>query len=114
MCIRDSRNINVEIQGIKVSLTTKLGFPQGGVCSAKFWIIAFNEAINIINTHGAVGHGFADDCTTMIGGTNLHTMMSRLQKVCTELQEWGNMAGLTFVAIIRSGLVFDPIKSQSF
>ena len=30
------RNLNVEIQGIKVSLTTKLGFPQGGVCSAKF------------------------------------------------------------------------------
>ena len=56
------RNINVEIQGIKVSLTTKLGFPQGGVCSAKFWIIAFNDAINIINTHGAMGHGFADDC----------------------------------------------------
>ena len=90
------RNINVEIQGIKVSLTTRLGFPQGGVCSAKFWIIAFNEAINIINTHGAVGHGFADDCATMIGGVNLHTMMSRLQKVCTELQEWGNTAGLTF------------------
>ena len=44
----------------------------------------------------AVGHGFADDCATMIGGTNLHTMMSRLQKVCTELQEWGNTAGLTF------------------
>ena len=77
------RNINVEIQGIKVSLTTKLRFPQGGVCSAKFWIIAFNDAINIINTHGAVGHGFADDCATMIGGTNLHTMMSRLQKVCS-------------------------------
>ena len=66
------------------------------MCSAKFWIIAFNEAINIINTHGAVGHGFADDCATMIGGINLYTMMSRLQKVCTELQEWGNTAGLTF------------------
>ena len=62
----------------------------------KIWIIAFNEAINIINTHGAVDHGFADDCPTMIGGVNLHTMMSRLQKVCTELQEWGNTAGLTY------------------
>ena len=29
------RNINVEIQGIKVSLTTRLSFPRGGVCSAK-------------------------------------------------------------------------------
>ena len=44
------RTINVEIQGIKVSLTMRLGFPQGGVCSAKFWIIAYNEAIKIINT----------------------------------------------------------------
>ena len=28
------------------------GFPQGGVCSAKFWIIAFDLAIKIINLNG--------------------------------------------------------------
>ena len=44
----------------------KWDFPKSGVCSAKFWIIAFNDAIDIINTHGAVGNGFADDCVTMV------------------------------------------------
>ena len=51
-----------------------IGFPQGGVCSAKFWIIAFNEAIEIINEYGVTGQGFADDCGPMIGGDNTHDM----------------------------------------
>ena len=58
-----------------------LGFPQGGVCSAKFWIIAINKAIEIINSYGAFGNGFADDCVTMISGKNLKAMMNNLQKV---------------------------------
>ena len=76
----------MEINGETVKLSTEMGFPQGGVCSAKFWIIAFNDAIDIINTHGAVGNGFADDCVTMVCGTNLHQMMSRIQKVVNELE----------------------------
>ena len=43
------RNLHVEINGTTASKTVSIGFPQGGVCSAKFWIIAFNEAIEIIN-----------------------------------------------------------------
>ena len=73
-----------------------IGFPQGGVCSAKFWIIAFNEAIEIINSHGAIGNGFADDCVTMITGRHLKYMMQKLQKVVTKLETWGQTAGLKF------------------
>jgi len=90
----------------KAVITTGQGFPQGGVCSAKFWIVAFNEAINIINEHGATGNGFADDCVTAIGGTNLHTMMSRLQKVCDKLVDWGRTAGLTFNASKTEVIIF--------
>ena len=60
------RNIHAEINGESTAITTGLGFPQGGVCSAKLWIIAFNNALEIINTHGAIRNGFADDCATMI------------------------------------------------
>ena len=60
------RNLHVEINGTTVSKTVCTGFPQGGVCSAKFWIIAFNEAIEIINSYGAFGNGFADDCVTCL------------------------------------------------
>ena len=38
------------------------------------WIIAFNEAIEIINEYGVTGQGFADDCGPMIGGDNTHEM----------------------------------------
>ena len=70
------------------------GFPQGGLCSAKFWILAYNLAIKILNTHGVTGYGFADDSCTLIGGTNLDQMMSRMQKVINELILWGRTQGL--------------------
>ena len=90
------RNMYVDINGHQISCSTSLGFPQGGVCSAKFWIIAFNAAISILNEHGVLGLGFADDCVALIGGTNLHQMMSRIQKVITILEEWSLTCGLSF------------------
>ena len=82
MCIRDRTK------------TVCIGFPQGGVCSAKFWIIAFNEAIEIINSYGAFGNGFADDCITMISGKNLKAIMNNLQ--VNKLEAWGQTRGLKF------------------
>ena len=52
----------------------------------KFWIIAFNEAIEIINKLGVYGNGFADDCVALLGGDKLDPIMSRLQKVVWELE----------------------------
>ena len=49
-----------------MSKTVSIGFPQGGVCSAKFLIIAFTRAVEIINSHGAFSNGFADNCVTMM------------------------------------------------
>ena len=43
------RNLQVNIGGYDGEMTIDIGFPQGGVCSAKFWIIAFNNAVEIIN-----------------------------------------------------------------
>ena len=40
-----SRMVNYTVGGYTHTVTVEIGFPQGGVCSAKFWIIAFNEAI---------------------------------------------------------------------
>ena len=48
------RYLEVELHGETVRLTTAIGFPQGGVCSAKFWLIAFDQAIlyfTIMLTH---------------------------------------------------------------
>ena len=47
-----NRKLTTCIGGFTYSINVGIGFPQGGVCSAKFWIIAFNEAIEIINTYG--------------------------------------------------------------
>ena len=96
------RNLHINVKGHKKQLSTDTRFPQGGVCSAKFWIIAFNEAIEILNTHGVYGNGFTDDFVALIGWENLDQMMSRMQKVVTKLEHWGQ----------KYGLVFNPSKTE--
>ena len=59
------RDIEIEMHGEKVAFSTGVGFPQGGVCSAKFWLIAFDFAIKIINTYNIEGNGYADDCSAL-------------------------------------------------
>ena len=61
-----------------------------GVCSAKFWVIAYDDVVLILNEHRIFGQVFADYSIAMKGGKNLHQMMSRIQN----LEEWGKERGL--------------------
>ena len=72
------RDMEFDIQGHKTTISNSMGFPQGGVASAKLWILAFNEAIEIINSEGVYGVGFADDCCALVGGTNIGYMVCLL------------------------------------
>ena len=76
--------------------STGIGFPQGGVCSAKFWLVAFDYAIKIINRYNIEGNGYADDCSALYGGRRLDHAISKLQKMLNELTEWGKTCGLRF------------------
>ena len=77
------RNIFININDELLSLSASAGFPQGGGCSAKLWIIAYNDALLVLNKHGVLGICFEDDSLALKGGTNLHQIMSWLQKVVT-------------------------------
>ena len=77
------RHLYLEKNKSKISTMVGTGFPQGGVCSAKLWIIAYNN--KIMKSHGVTGFGFADNSCTLIGETNLNQMMSRTQKVNNEI-----------------------------
>ena len=90
------RDIEIEMHGEKKVFTTGLGFPQGGVCSAKFWLIAFDYAIQIINRYNIEGNGYADDCSALAGGRRLDHALKRLQKMLDDLTEWGRSCGLKF------------------
>ena len=65
------RNLKTTYENFFFEVTTNRGFPQGGVCSAKFWIIAFDEAAKIINSNGVNGELFADDENGIIGGKDV-------------------------------------------
>ena len=90
------RYLEVELHGDTMHLTTATGFPQGGVCSARFWLIAFNTAIEIINSEGIIGNGYADDCAALIGGTHPHNMIEKMQTMLDKLVAWGRTCGLRF------------------
>ena len=90
------RYLDIELHGERTQLTTATGFPQGGVCSAKFWLIAFDEAIHIINSGNIVGNGYADDCSALIGGDHPDNMIDAMQSMLDRLVTWGRSCGLNF------------------
>ena len=90
------RNIYTEISGTKLAFSTIMGFPQGGVNSADFWIIVFDPALKIINRGELNGDGFADDLLVMKGGYSLKAAMKELQNCINDLIKWGKEYGLKF------------------
>ena len=73
-----------------LEVTTNMGFPQGGVCSAKFWIIAFDEAAKILNSNEVNGELFDDDGNGIIEGKDIEHMAQRLNRVCRDQKMWSN------------------------
>ena len=96
-----NRRLSVELQDAHIEASVDVGFPQGGVASAKFWLIAFNMAVKLINTSECKGTAFADDCAVAISGSHPKKMIRSLQKVLDSLETWGR----------RSGLIFNPNKT---
>ena len=90
------RNLFAHLHQEDASCSTGVGFPQGGVCSARFWLIAFNRAIKIINDSFVDGIGYADDCCILMGGTDQSHMVARVQRAINKLIIWGNTCGLRF------------------
>ena len=90
------RNLFAELHQEEASCSTGVGFPQGGVCSARFWLIAFNRAIQIINNNFVDGVGYADDCCILMGGRDQSHMVARVQRAINKLIAWGNTCGLRF------------------
>ena len=90
------RNLFANLHQEDASCSTGVGFPQGGVCSARFWLIAFNQAIRIINNSFVEGVGYADDCCILMGGTDQSHMVARVQRAINKLITWGNTCGLRF------------------
>ena len=79
-----------------------MGFPQGGICSATFWSLAFDEVVRLINNEDTLGVAFADDCGVLSGGPDPALLVSQVQHTVDWLVTWGSECGLTF----------NPIKTQ--
>ena len=89
-----------------------LASPKGGVCSAKFWLIAFNKAIEIINTKYIEGNGYADDCSAIAGGARLDHLVGRMERMLKKLAAWGKTCGLSFNADKTVAVLFTRKKKD--
>ena len=90
------RDLHLSLHVGDHKISVGVGFPQGGVALAKFWLIAFDRAVEIINSFGVHGNAFADDCGAVVGGTNVTESRNRIQKMTGDLVAWGNSCGLRF------------------
>ena len=90
------RLLTLNLHGQSIQLRTSVGFPQGGVASAKFWLIAFDPAIRIINSEFVEGNGYADDCCVIFGERKPSILVQRLQRILDALVAWGRTCGLRF------------------
>ena len=90
------RILDIHLHGDSVRLQNAVGFPQGGVASAMFWLIAFDPAVRIINTRFVEGNAYADDCAVIFGGPSYPRIIHRLQLVMDDLVAWGRTCGLRF------------------
>ena len=108
------RILIIPLQGDSASFVCGQGFPQGGVASAKFWIIAFNPAIEIINRHMVVGQGYADDLAAVFGGRKPEVLVPRMQEVLDELVEWGESCNLSFNPDKTVAVGFTRARKYSF
>ena len=89
------RNLRHVHNGYTTTVTHGTGFPQGGVCSARFWAVAFDAAVRLINEE-TLGVAFADDCAVASGGRDFEDSLQKLQRTLDRLQEWGTGCGLRF------------------
>lgn len=91
-----NRILSLSLHGDTTRIHTAVGFPQGGVASAKFWLLAFDPAIRIINSSFVEGNGYADDCCVIFGGRKPEVIVRRLQRILDKLVTWGRSCGLSF------------------
>ena len=108
------RELAFSLQGTKKVVSTNVGFPQGGVCSAKFWAIAYDKAVHLLNSNGVEGTVYADDSSALISGDDYEDMLERLQIVVDSVISWGNSCGLKFnhtkTVVISFGTNSPPVN----
>ena len=90
------RRITIEGKNSSYSTVVEEGVQQGGVCSASFWTIAYNRAVEIVNSRGVTGIVYADDSCTLNGGKDLEQIFRKVGLVLRQLSAWGKTCGLKF------------------
>ena len=105
------RNLITTIQNDTFTASNAIGFPQGGVVSADFWKIAFNPALEIINSNLTTGFGYADDLMILRHGYKPEASVNAIQTILNRLINWGETCNLKFNPTKTLMIIFSSKKT---
>ena len=105
------RNLITTIQNDTFTASNAIGFPQGGVVSADFWKIAFNPALEIINSNLTTGFGYADDLMILRHGYKPEASVNAIQTILNRLINWGETCNLKFNPTKTLMMIFSSKKT---
>ena len=86
-----------EVLGIIKTIRPVCGTPQGGVLSSRFWNLAFDPLLKLLNDNSPCSPvGFADDGALCFRGIDPNTLVDNAQIKLNQAIEWGAQNGLSF------------------
>ena len=91
-----NRVIKTDLKGCRITRRPTRGTPQGGILSPVAWNVALDLLMRKFVNKPIKPRAYADDIFVHIGGVDLPTMVSQIQKVINEIVEWGNGNNLYF------------------
>lgn len=102
------RTVAVELNG-KIELRQlNTGTQQGSAISPTLWVVAFDGLLELVNTEGFHGVGFADDALILIAGPDPGTLVEKMNRKMKEVEKWASEAGLSFSAEKTCAIFFTP------
>ena len=105
------RTFRVDCKGLSDEFNQKNGVVQGGVLSPTLFLIMINDICNQL-PHGVSYSLFADDCAIWAQGTDLHTVLVKMQRALDCLETWTTRWGMLFSGQKSSAVIFSRYRTR--
>lgn len=101
-----NRTCEMDAGGAKYKRHLKTGVPQGGVLSVVAFNLAMDDFLVECDLDGTDVIGFADDGCIMVRGSDLRTILTRIQHTLDRVSSWAERVGLKFSSSKSCAVIF--------
>lgn len=90
------RTLAVKLNGRIELRQLNTGTQQGSAISPTLWVVTFDCLLELMNSEGFHGVGFADDALIVIAGPDPGTLVEKMNRKMKEIEVWAEEACLSF------------------